>query len=139
MQLELGTPAKVGLGIVVAVAWWFVSGPVLKVFKPETDRYVKRMELAVQTLDALNPKTQAVSYKGQLQSIGREFGAYAKVMEEAGSSSESAKNCLGALNKLVELSKLDMKELDQHNQMIEDPRGLLTVYRDGRDGRQGVD
>ena len=128
-QLEFGTPAKVVLGIVVAVALWFVSGPVLKVFKPETDRYVKRMELAVQTLDALNPKTQAVSYKGQLQSIGREFGAYAKVMEEAGSSSESAKNCLGALNKLVELSKMDMKELDKHKQLIEDARGFLKAYR----------
>ncbi len=129
-QLEFGTPAKVVLGIVVAVALWFVSGPVLKVFKPETDRYVKRMELAVQTLDALNPKTQAVSYKGQLQSIGREFGAYAKVMEDAGSSSESAKNCLGALNKLVELSKMDMKELDKHKQLIEDARGFLKAYRD---------
>lgn len=128
-QLEFGTPAKVVLGLVVAVALWFGSGPVLKIFKPETDRYAKRMELAIQTLDALNPKTQAISYKGQLQSIGREFGAYAKVMEDAGSSSESAKNCLGALNKLVELSKLDMKELEKHKQLIEDARGFLKAYR----------
>lgn len=129
-QLEFGTPAKVVLGLVVAVALWFGSGPVLKAFKPETDRYAKRMELAIQTLDALNPKTQAVSYKGQLLSIGREFGAYAKVMEEAGSSSESAKNCLGALNKLVELSKMDMKDLDKHKQLIEDARGFLKAYRE---------
>lgn len=130
IRLEFGTPAKAVLGILVAVALWFAYAPVMKMFKPETDRYVRRMELAVQTLDALNPATQAVTYKGQMSSIGREFGAYATAMNEAGSSSASAQNCLGALSKLVELSKTDMKDLEKHKQLLTETKALLKAYRE---------
>ena len=129
IRLEFGTPAKVVLALLLAAGLWFAYGPVTKMFKPETDRYVKRMELAVQTLDALNPETQAVTYKGQMSSIGREFGAYATAMNEAGASSEPAKNCLGALNKLVELSKADMKDLGKHKTLIEEAKAFLKAYR----------
>ena len=129
-HLEFGTPAKAVLAILVAAAIWFAYGPVTKMFKPETDRYVKRMELAVQTLDALNPETQAVTYKGQMNSIGREFGAYATAMNEAGSSGEPAKNCLGALNKLVELSKTDLKDPEKHKKLLTEAKAFLKAYRD---------
>jgi hypothetical protein len=129
-RLEFGTPAKAVLAILVAAAIWFAYAPVTKMFKPETDRYVKRMELAVQTLDALNPETQAVTYKGQMSSIGREFGAYATAMNEAGASGEPAKNCLGALNKLVELSKTDLKDPEKHKQLLTEAKAFLKAYRD---------
>ncbi|MEI7702621.1 MAG: hypothetical protein WCK86_22695, partial [Planctomycetia bacterium] len=129
-RLEFGTPAKAVLGILVAAAIWFAYGPVTKMFKPETDRYVKRMELAVQTLDALNPETQTVTYRGQMNSIGREFGAYATAMNETGSSGEPAKNCLAALNKLVELSKTDIKDLAKHKKLLTEARGFIKAYRD---------
>lgn len=129
IQLEFGTPARALVAILLAAGLWFAYGPVTKMFKPETDRYVKRMELAVQTLDALNPKTQAVTYKGQMSSIGREFGAYATAMNDAGASSEPAKNCLGALNKLVELSKADMKDLGKHKTLLDEAKAFLKAYR----------
>jgi len=131
MSLEFGTPAKAVLGLVLAgVLFWF-SGPLLKVFKSDYDRYAKRTELAIQTIEALNPKTQVVAYKGQMMSVEKELGAYLTVMKSSGAASGKSKHLVDALEKMLEFAKMDPKEAEKQKQAVSEAKALIQQYRGG--------
>ncbi len=131
MSLEFGTPAKAILGVlIVGVLFWF-SGPLMKMFKSDYDRYAKRTELAIQTIEALNPKTQLVAFKGQMMSVEKELGAYAAVIKSSGTPSGKTKHLLDALDKMLEFSKMDPKETDKQKQAVSEAKALIQQYRGG--------
>jgi hypothetical protein len=131
MSLEFGTPARAVLGVVIAgVLFWF-SGPLMKVFKSDYDRYAKRTELAIQTIEALNPKTQLVAYKGQMMSVEKELGAYATAIKSSGTPSGKTKHLLDALDKMLEFAKMDPKEADKQKQAVSEAKALIQQYRGG--------
>lgn len=131
MSLEFGTPAKAILGVVLAgVLFWF-SGPLMKMFKSDYDRYAKRTELAIQTIEALNPKTQLVAFKGQMMSVEKELGAYATAIKSSGTPSGKTKHLLDALDKMLEFAKMDPKDVDKQKQAVSDAKALIQQYRGG--------
>ena len=131
MRLEFGTPAKVVLGLVLAGVLFMFSDPLLKLFKSDYDRYARRTELAIQTIEALNPKTQLVAYKGQMMSVEKEIGAYAAAIKAGGTPSAKNKHLLDALEKMLEFAKMDPKDADKQKQAVSDAKGLIQKYRGG--------
>lgn len=131
VRLEFGTPAKVVLGLVLAGVLFMFSDPLLKLFKSDYDRYARRTELAIQTIEALNPKTQLVAYKGQMMSVEKEIGAYAAAIKAGGTPSAKNKHLLDALEKMLEFAKMDPKDADKQKQAVSDAKGLIQKYRGG--------
>lgn len=129
MSLQFGTPAKAVLAVLVAgVLFWF-SGPLLKMFKSDYDRYAKRTELAIQTIEALNPKTQVVAYKGQMMSVEKELGLYLTAIKSSGTPSGKTKHLLDALEKMLEFAKMDPKETEKQKQAVSEAKALIQQYR----------
>jgi hypothetical protein len=128
-NLEFNGPVKSLLGLAVIAAFWFGYTPLMRYFKTNEARYISRMELAIETVEKLNPLTELPKFKGQQDLMNREFGAYAALMTEAGSTRQAAKNCLGALNRLLEFSKVDPANVDLQKKLLDDARKLIGKYK----------
>lgn len=129
IQLEFNGPVQALLGLGLLAAIWFGYTPLMRYFKTDEARYISRMELAIETCEKLNPVTEAVKFKGQQELMKREFGAYAALMTEAGSTRQSAKNCLGALNRLMEFAAVDPQNTVLQKKLLDEAKSLIKKYR----------
>jgi hypothetical protein len=129
IRLEFNGPVQALLGLGVLAAIWFGYTPLMRYFKTDEARYISRMELAIETCEKLNPVTEAVKFKGQQDLMKREFGAYVALMTEAGSTRQSAKNCLGALNRLMEFSAVDPQNAVLQKKLLDEAKSLIKKYK----------
>lgn len=128
-NFEFNGPVKALLGLAVIAALWFGYTPLMKYFKTDEARYISRMELAIETVEKLNPLTELPKFKGQQDLMNREFGAYAALMTEVGSTRQAAKNCLGALNRLLEFSKVDPTNVSLQKKLLDEAKKLIGKYK----------
>jgi len=129
IQLEFNGPVQALLGLGLLAAIWFGYTPLMRYFKTDEARYISRMELAIETCEKLNPVAEAVKFKGQQELMKREFGAYVALMTEAGSTRQSAKNCLGALNRLMEFAAVDPQNTGLQKKLLDEAKSLIKKYR----------
>ena len=128
-NFEFNGPVKALLSLAVIAALWFGYTPLMKYFKTDEARYISRMEMAIDTIEKLNPLTELPKFKGQQELMNREFGAYAALMTEVGSTRQSAKNCLGALNRLLEFSKVDPGNVGLQKKLLDEAKKLIGKYK----------
>jgi hypothetical protein len=129
IQLDFNGPVKALLGLGLIAALWFGYTPLMRYFKTDEARYISRMELAIETCEKLNPMTEEAKFKGQQEAMKREFGAYVALMTEAGSTRESAKNCLGALNRMLEFSRVDPINSTLQKKLLDEAKLLIKKYK----------
>jgi hypothetical protein len=129
LNLEFNGPVKALLGLAVIAAFWFGYSPLMRYFKTDEARYISRMELAIETVEKLNPLTELPKFKGQQELMNKEFGAYAALMTEVGSTRQAARNCLGALNRLLEFSKVEPGNVGLQQKLLDDAKKLIGKYK----------
>lgn len=101
----------------------------MRYFRTDEARYISRMELAIETCEKLNPLTEEAKFKGQQEAMKREFGAYAASMTESGSTRESAKNCLGALNRMLEFCRVEPVNSGLQKKLLDEAKLLIKKYK----------
>jgi hypothetical protein len=129
IQLEFNGPVKALIGLGLIAALWFGYTPLMRYFKTDEARYISRMEQAIETCEKLNPMTDEARFKGQQEAMKREFGAYVALMTEAGSTRESAKNCLGALNRMLEFSRVESVNSTLQKKLLDEAKLLIKKYK----------
>lgn len=129
IRLEFNGPVQALLGLGLLAALWFGYTPLMRYFRTDEARYISRMELAIETCEKLSPVTEAVKFKGQQELMKREFGAYVALMTEAGSTRQAAKNCLGALNRLMEFSAVDPQNTVLQKKLLDEAKSLIKKYK----------
>lgn len=129
IQMEFNGPVKALLGLGLIAALWFGYTPLMRYFKTDEARYISRMELAIDTCEKLNPLNEEAKFKGQQEAMKREFGAYVALMTEAGSTREAAKNCLGALNRMLEFSRVEPVNSTLQKKLLDEAKMLIKKYK----------
>jgi len=129
-DLQFDGPVKTLIGVAAVALLWFGWGPVMSILNSQQGQYIVRVEETIQEIEKLDPAAQPDAYSKQMEKIGREFKAYSAVMTAAASQRQSAKLCLAAINRLVELSgtsptntKLQKKLLTEAKKLLEDYKG----------------
>ncbi|MEY3174914.1 MAG: hypothetical protein RLZZ436_2828 [Planctomycetota bacterium] len=129
IRIEFNGPVRTLLALGLLAAIWFGYTPLMRYFRTDEARYISRMELAIETCEKLNPLTEEAKFKGQQEAMKREFGAYAAVMTESGSTRESAKNCLGALNRMLEFCRVEPVNSGLQKKLLDEAKLLIKKYK----------
>ncbi|MEI7699640.1 MAG: GYF domain-containing protein [Planctomycetia bacterium] len=128
-DFEFGTPMKVLAGMLFFAALWFGYGPVMRYLSTNEGHYIGRAEEAIKTLEGINAVSDQEKYKKFVDTMSREMGAYLAIMKEAGATGTSSVTCVGAMNRLVEYSKLDPSNVALRNKLLKEAQQLISKWK----------
>lgn len=128
-DFEFGTPMKVLAGMLFFAALWFGYGPVMRYLSTNEGHYIGRAEEAIKTLEGINAVSDQEKYKKFVDTMSREMGAYIAIMKEAGATGTSSVTCVGAMNRLIEYSKLDPSNVGLRNKLLKEAQQLISKWK----------
>lgn len=128
-DLQFDGPTKTLLGVAVVALLWFGWGPVMSLLDGSQSEYIARVEAAIDEIEGLNAATQPDVYNKKMQGFAKEFKAYSVVMTAAASQRQSAKTCLAAVNKLVDLARTDPLNAKLQKKLLDETKKLVQEYK----------
>jgi hypothetical protein len=124
-----------GATIVFAVlallaASWFGYGPVMRFLTIDEAKYMASAEKAVTTLEQVNPQASETELYQVHDAVYKEFNEYVKAMHGAGSTGERSRNCLAAMNRLMEVTRVNpARNPELRKKLLDEAKKLISMWK----------
>ncbi len=124
-----------GASIVFAVlallaASWFGYGPVMRFLTIDEAKYMASAEKAVTTLEQVNPQASETELYQVHDAVYKEFNEYVKEMHGAGSTGERSRNCLAAMNRLMEVTRVNpARNPELRKKLLDEAKKLISMWK----------
>lgn len=124
-----GAPGVIAV-LVLLAAVWFGYGPVMRFLTIDESKYIASAEKAVTALEQINPRASESELSKAQDAIYKELNGYIKEMHDAGSTSERSRNCLGAMNRLMEVTRVNpAKNPELRKKLLEEAKKLISLWK----------
>jgi hypothetical protein len=128
--MEFNGPTIALLAITLLAAFWFGYGPVMRYLSIDESKYVARAEAAIATLEKVDLRASETELYKIHDQIYKEFNQYVMEMHAAGATGESSRNCLAAMNRLMEVSRVNpQRNPDLRKKLLEDAKKLVSMWK----------
>lgn len=129
-RMEFNGPTIALLAITLLAAFWFGYGPVMRYLSIDESKYVARAEAAIATLEKVDLRAGETELYKIHDQIYKEFNQYVMEMHAAGATGESSRNCLAAMNRLMEVSRVNpQRNPDLRKKLLEDAKKLVSMWK----------
>ena len=124
-----GAPAVIGVIVLLALIW-LGYGPVMRFLTIDEGKYMASAEKAVTTLEQVNPQASETELYKVHDAVYKEFNEYVKEMHGAGSSGERSRNCLAAMNRLMEVTRVNpARNPELRKKLLDEAKKLIAMWK----------
>ena len=124
-----GAPAVIGVIVLLALIW-LGYGPVMRFLTIDESKYMASAEKAVTTLEQVNPQASETELYKVHDAVYKEFNEYVKEMHGAGSSGERSRNCLAAMNRLMEVTRVNpARNPELRKKLLDEAKKLIAMWK----------